>query len=130
MELVKWLLFVPVAILLLWSVKRFYWWRRKKLYQRQELHSRALGQPRIGWTCTHCGQMFTRMGRVRQNRALGGAECRYCGNFYCERCVSAVIHGGSGRKRLTCACGKSKAWLGDDGCVAMDNFEELVVFRA
>jgi hypothetical protein len=80
--------------------------------------------------CATCNMKFVERNRVnRQERALGGALCRSCGNFYCEPCVARELLGGSGTQVMTCACGQSQVYLGDDGCAAMRNCEELVVFR-
>ena len=104
-------------------------------------------------TCSKCSGQFTGYGRVTiDNRSMGGALCKSCGNFYCEPCVAKVLYSGNGPReealpimahfgktispsksesgRLTCACGRSHASLNMDGNLALNNFEELVVFRA
>jgi tetratricopeptide (TPR) repeat protein len=104
---------------------------RASMLPEHRVRARALGNPVIEMTCDSCGEGFSRACRMSLNsRAFGGVECYGCGRFYCEKCVSSVIHGWFGKKRFTCACRKSKAWLGKDGCVAMNNFKEIVVFRA
>jgi tetratricopeptide (TPR) repeat protein len=79
--------------------------------------------------CVKCHGEYTEFGQVNAScRALGGALCRSCGKFYCEPCVSKTLH--SDVSPMICICGKSRVRLNNDGRVAMDNFEELVVFRA
>jgi Tfp pilus assembly protein PilF len=79
--------------------------------------------------CAKCGVKYTEFGQVSiTNKALGGASCNNCGKFYCEPCVSKVLH--SGVSPMICICGKSRAQFGDDGYVSMSNFKELVVFCA
>jgi tetratricopeptide (TPR) repeat protein len=72
--------------------------------------------------CKMCGGNFFTSGQwSMDNRALGGAGCRHCGNFYCQPCVLRTEQESS---VLTCACGRSSTTPQDLG-----NFEELVVFR-
>lgn len=120
---------------------------RKALLQAQTIEKQVKSANRVGGAvssggtvystrnavlvCAKCGQKYTEFGRMSiHNRAIGGALCRNCSKFYCEPCVSGFIHSGAKIRPMVCECGKSKVRLGDDGCVAMDNFEELVVFRA
>jgi len=135
--LIKFTLLIMVCVFLVWGIKRLYWSRRRKSFQRQQQHARALGLPRTEITCARCGRKFKFTQSTRDwrfgGRAIGGAECRYCGNFYCEECVSRKVLGILGRlsrKRFVCACGRSRAWLGKEGRIAMDKFKELVVFPA
>jgi hypothetical protein len=132
--LIKFTLLIIACGLLLWAIRRLYWLRRRKAFQRQQQHARALGLPRMGITCAQCRRKFKFIQSTRDwrlgSRALGGVECCYCGNFYCQACVSRKVRGGRFGKRFVCACGRSRACIGKEGNIEMDNFKELVVFPA
>ena len=80
------------------------------------------------FTCVSCGQKYTPLGR-RGDRAVGGAECRSCGKFYCQSCVNKVLGGHSPKKTFACACGRSRTKLSNEGHWEFDNFKELVLYR-
>jgi len=91
---------------------------------------RVVSGRRAERTCEACDTTYVEGGLASpQERAIGGALCRSCGNFYCEPCVSRALLRGSNNGSMTCACGKSQVNLGSDGSAAMRNFQELVVFR-
>ena len=42
--------------------------------------------------CASCGKQYSENGRWNpENKAVGGALCRRCGNFYCEPCVRLIL---------------------------------------
>ncbi len=80
--------------------------------------------------CHTCSAKFTELGHATlQNPAVGGALCWACGRFYCEPCVAKVLFRESKAEGMMCACGKARAALDAGGGLALENFEELVVYR-
>lgn len=85
----------------------------------------------VEYVCALCGQRFTSFGRwAPDNPAVGGARCRSCGAFFCDRCANRIVPLDTKGKKLHCTCGVSFLTRGVENEWEFHNFVELVVFQA